>query len=95
MLALHKGAEAYPELYAGAVYVSSKQPAKYNYFANMDRPIPTGNFAFLSSRGMYDVLEGYDGRFEPTVEESVPPAQRIEVKTPCDCYHERRAAPMA
>lgn len=93
VLALHKGAEAYPELYAGAVYVSSKQPAKYNYFANMDRPIPTGNFAFLSSRGMYDVLEGYDGRFEPTVEESVPPAQRIEVKTPCDCYHERESGP--
>lgn len=94
VLALHKGAEVHPNLYAGAVYVSSKRPIQYD-FANMDRPILSRNFAFLAP-SMYDVLEGYDGRFEPTVGESEPQpktAQRIEAKTPCDCYHERESGP--
>ena len=51
-----------------------------------------GTHVYLSPNE-YDVLEGYDGRFEPTVGESVPPAQRIEAKTPCDCYHERESGP--
>ncbi len=94
VLALHKGAEVHPNLYAGAVYVSSKRPTQYE-FANMDRPILSRNFAFLAP-SMYDVLEGYDGRFESTVEESdlqTKTAQPTSHKTPCDCYHERGNGP--
>lgn len=91
VLALHKWAESRPDLYAGAVYVSSKRPTQYD-FTNMDRPILSGNFAFLAP-SMYEVLEGYDGRFEPAAESRSETAQRVEAKTPCDCYHERENGP--
>ena len=44
----------------------------------------------------YEVLEGYDGRFEPVVEEPEPQPEttkRVEAKTLCDCYHERDSGP--
>ena len=66
-------------------------PCGYVYVAGKKYVSP-GQHVYLSPNE-YDVLEGYDGRFEPTVGESVPPAQRIEAKTPCDCYHERESGP--
>ena len=66
-------------------------PCGYVYVAGKKYVSP-GQHVYLSPNE-YDVLEGYDGRFEPSVGESVPPAQRIEAKTPCDCYHERESGP--
>lgn len=41
----------------------------------------------------YEVLEGYDGRFESTAESQSETTKRVEAKTPCDCYHERENGP--
>ena len=51
-----------------------------------------GKHVYLSPNE-YDVLEGYDGRFEPAVEEPESQAQLALPKTPCDCYHERESGP--
>ena len=69
-------------------------PCGYVYVAGKKYVLP-GQHVYLSPNE-YDVLEGYDGRFESTVEESdlqTKTAQRIEAKTPCDCYHERESGP--
>ena len=68
-------------------------PAPYGYVCVAGKKyVSPGQHVYLSPNE-YDVLEGYDGRFEPSVGGSVPPAQRIEAKTPCDCYHERESGP--
>lgn len=69
-------------------------PCGYVYVAGKKYVSP-GQRVYLSP-DEYDVLEGYDGRFEPTPEETTPPPetdQPTSLKTPCDCYHERESGP--
>ena len=69
-------------------------PCGYVYVAGKKYVFP-GTHVYLSP-DEYDVLEGYDGRFEPTPEETTPPPetdQPTSLKTPCDCYHEREPGP--
>lgn len=66
-------------------------PCGYVYVAGKKYVFP-GQHVYLSPNE-YDVLEGYDGRFEPAVEEPESQAQPTSLKTPCDCYHERGSGP--